>query len=808
MMLASSFEGLAMLASATDLLPGSPDRPDLDTIALLQMTIPAGVSLVVKLRVPPPECNHVVCRFIRKYVGSPVTYLMASGSPAGVTLGVALGEIVLTRNGCGNPTTRLTEVSLSHRVGPKPSTAFQVAVSVFVSNVRQSSDECDVTPPEDRLDFVGAFVFTAPATFTLSAAMVGVWKNAFGFDFVHIGNLAMSVTMDILTLSYPGFESSGTLQLGRNCFLPGSSSQLNPAASCVGGAVWYGYRVGLGGLVDSESFFRLELRGLTLLNVVKTFGSAEQVAAFEASGVPGWLANTGFPRVISGAGVEQYNPIVSYSTNPLGSTTITRHYLPGGLYLAGTFNFFGWEGSAEIAVNPRVGFTANVSTDALDLLGGALKLARSRNDPERGPDVQVQMTYGSAPPTLEARALVYVSFMGVSADVELFFNRSLIFFEATVSLWDAVGASVLVSASYTPGAALRTLGFRVRAELDLAFVERFVNATLQALDIAAEQANAAFDSANDDLQSARDDLEQAKHDDAEADAKVAELNERAKELTQEWAQRTQAQTSAEAVKAREKANYDRVARVFQEQQAQLRQKEGELAQRRNELQKAREAVNAMCAEYQCGKLAVTCWASKAACETEKAARQSKLQLYELAVIAAQKAVSVAAAALDQARKAADAALAIFNAAVRQVLQAAAAVSQSLQRLADNDALIKTWAGLKVVRNAAISVAQAATDVARSLVLRTQGIVNGVLLVVRKAVESDDEFIRIFKLGFDLDLMTASNSQRTLSVFARASLLGAEFEDYAFTIDFDNIPGAALALLKAAVPVINDIFVKQ
>ena len=84
------------------------------------MTIPSGVSVIVRMSIPPPRCNSTLCNFIRDNLGTPNVHLLAGIANGGVSMGIALGNMVLFKNSCNRPVFSLTEVSLLATVGRIP----------------------------------------------------------------------------------------------------------------------------------------------------------------------------------------------------------------------------------------------------------------------------------------------------------------------------------------------------------------------------------------------------------------------------------------------------------------------------------------------------------------------------------------------------------------------------------------------------------------------------------------------------------------------------------------------------------------
>ena len=830
--LASAIDGIALVLAGDNLSPGDPDIPELEVLENFGLDLPAGISVIIKMTLPPPACTNVVCDVIRNIFGSPDVYFLANGGPAGVTIGVSLGSIVLARNKCNEPKLELSEVSLVAVFGKRPAIKFQLGLAVHIDRVRQES--CSVTPPAERLDFFGALIVEPKGSLTLAAGMRGVWRRAFGFDFLHIANVALSVTGDSKTL-IGGFEVNAAMQLGRNCYFA-DRDQLDASAACVGAAIY----VGLDFDDPAHNFYRVELYGMTLRNIIRTFASEEDARTFEAN-IPAFMGDRiGFPSMGS-SNVREPNPVFSFCADPDGVTTLTGVDIPGGLYFKGRFEFLGVFGQAEILLNPKVRLMVDFEMSPLSLANGQIALQRSRSNSVDGPKFFMDVTYTKPRPSILANISAYVNIFGLERELVLIVDDERLYFLTYGNIFGLFSAELEVSATYA--GTLAEMGFSARGEIKQNFIRRVQETIQRVLTQARDEADRQLRAAEAALQAEDDKLENAKHDDEEADRAVAQLNAKAKELTAGLRKAAEEQASSDKIwrekqqLSREKdAAFDRAQQALSNAQGELQSARGSLADAENDVNQACRrrlrhdlasppglvAPTAGAMEHRRQRRWSCCsccsgWVSaitnvvevvvevivESACAIAKRVALAALAGLQGALWVAERALDVAKGALEVARLAAEAAITVMKAAELVARKAVAAAATALDFVVQNDLILKGWEAAKSVRNAALTVAQGLVRAARL-------VVSAVRITVKAGLDAASWLVGnlvpvdIRRVSFSLNLSAARIASSGFELSLDVSILNGAPQTFTLSVNLNDLWQLALTLAEEAFDGITDL----
>ena len=729
--LAGVFNGVGFVISLEDLPVGNPSRPDLVALEGFQTTIPSGVNAIIKMTVPPPNCQSKICSFLRANLCAtdgtcPNVFVVAGGTFTGATLGVSLGNFVLWENDCGHTVFSLSDVSLVGTLGTKPKVRFQVIFALDMAALRvddSSSSQCPAeAPTPDLLRFKGAVELLVTGDLRLEVALMGVWKNAFGWDFLHIGNLGLAVTFGVQPPWIVGFEVDGELQFGKRCY--NSDNTLSATAKCVGGTVSLGIDVTA---QNRDVFFSVGFSGLTLINLIDTFATDEQAASFRSS-VPQFIYDSGFEKVVEN-GVLVYNPQVSFASNPLGRTTVTGKFIPGGLRVFGSLNLFGWRAKADILVSPGTGLYIDCSMDPIKLLNGVIEVTRSEKDVLNGPTAFVDINYRSLP---EVHIEGYASIFGIKNSILIVVNRTDMVFNIRGRLFGLYDAEVLIQAAYGSWA---SMSFRFYAKITSA-KEEIIRKIDEGFAKAREFSEKAFDSADESLKRAQQDVVLTDSDFREGDAGASRAAEAIDQWTREQANKAQEYASAENARQREETSSNTAKRAWEAAEQKLKDKQRELRESQQSIVDARKRVAAWldqnCGTYKdCSWYEVLCHAHNGAVLLCREVVPGFMSLAAGAVELAADAVALAESVVTATKATAIEAARLLTAAYNKAVKIGAELANIVADLKLGNVVKGLWEGVK-------NVAKGLSKIAAGVVSATRWLVDKVIIEEREVEEKLDE----------------------------------------------------------------------
>ncbi|XP_065839900.1 uncharacterized protein [Oscarella lobularis] len=406
-----------------------------------------------------PPCNDdPICNLIKPIVGDKsLEFTTTIADTNAFTVSATVSDITL-----GSGVT-LQSVGLELAVTATSEPTFGVA--------------CQLRLNKPALLFYGALRAIPTGELVAEFKMIGMWKRAFGLEWLSFGNVIMKVKF------FPGgpptaFELGGEVHIG-NVDRP--ERQLKAKAY-----------VGVDMTNPQNNYFYASINGVTLEKVLHAFGIDVNLIS------P--LRNTGFPK-----GLE-----VSYSA--IGRT-VAGINIPMGFKLKGTLNILGLEVNADILVDPSRGIDVQMAMSPIVLANGAFKMLASESERDRGPSLRAKIQV--QPLLIDLRATGYVELFGfLRASAELRITNSQYLMTVTASFF-GFPATLTIYAAY---GALKQASFGVEGELSAewlnklesgveAAVKKGADEASQMLSAAQEkvdQAKAVFDSTSKKLKDARD----------------------------------------------------------------------------------------------------------------------------------------------------------------------------------------------------------------------------------------------------------------------------------------------------------------
>ena len=403
--------------------------------ALSKIPLRRGLSIVAVFSFPADCLGDSFCEFAKGALGSSasmqiaatITSLRQFSFSAGVN-NIELGAGLV-----------LSEAALEFAIGTETYVGIRATLTL--------SD-----PP---LSFTG-WVRAGIQGLELGMTMTGIWKRAFGIDFLAFGNGIISITLKP-GIPVPGIELGGEVRVG----------QLDSGREII--AKVY---LGIDPTMPRRNYFYGSVNKLTIGSVLEAFNIDLTL--------PQCLANSGLPN-----GLEVSFALEARELIPSGIV------IPQGFVLNGTIDILGWRLKAYINIGLPRGIKVDIRMDPLTIGGGVLKLYKSKAESSVGPLLVADVT--ASPPKVNVTAAGYVSLFFGMIEAEIFLqitNTQFLFFIRTrFFLFDAL---LKIYASY---GSLQDASFRVYGLLSTAWMEELARQVCATIDRAAKAATDAIDRA-------------------------------------------------------------------------------------------------------------------------------------------------------------------------------------------------------------------------------------------------------------------------------------------------------------------------
>ena len=311
----------------------------------------------------------------------------------------------------------------------------------------------------------------------LEGSMSGCWYNAFRNTYLTICHLSLSMTIIPIPLPLSGLEYGGRIEVGKQ--------------SCGHVLTAEGY-VGVNVINPSENYFYADVGPVTFQKFFDAFCINVNL--------PKPLGDSGFPNGFK----------ISFSL--LGrELPHARIIIPSGYRLRGTLNFLGLEAYANIYIQLPTRINVEIRLPPL-IIGGVLKMYKSRSDTTAGPYCNVDITT-KRPPKVEAS--VFVKVFGISIETKLLITSSKYQLEITGKFLKLFEARLVIAAQYSKS--ITKGSFLVEGWFKNDLFDKVAKMVRDALSKSANEADrhiknaqnkinlekAKFDSANAKLESAK-----------------------------------------------------------------------------------------------------------------------------------------------------------------------------------------------------------------------------------------------------------------------------------------------------------------
>ena len=339
---------------------------------------------------------------------------------------------------------------------------------------------CRLRIDNPSLVFSGAFRAIPSGELEAEMTMDGLWKRAFGLDWLTVGNLLFSIKF------YPGvaptaFQIGGEIHVG----IPGR--QLKGAAY-----------VGIDVTNPKNNYFYMWINKVTIGSVMNAFGIR--------CTLPKPLREMGFVN-----GLE-----VSYAV--FEKKLPGGRVVPAGMKLKGGVSIFGFRINADIHVNPSKFIKIDLDMSPLNLAGGMFKMYAHPDQKSRGPFMKADIS--ANPPKAIIHASGYVELFGfLKLGATLKINEREYIMEIR-TVFFLFPAYLRVHASY---GSLRTASFAVYGELSMQWLKDLVDKVTGIIKRGADGATRKISEAQNKVNRARAPLDDAQRKLRSAQNKVNSL---------------------------------------------------------------------------------------------------------------------------------------------------------------------------------------------------------------------------------------------------------------------------------------------
>lgn len=435
---------------------------------LSKVPINRGLSVVGVFMFPSDCRGDNFCDFMKGVLGSGATMQLRStiSSVKQFTFAATVNDIQLGKG------LVLSDAGLEFKIGVE--TSIGLVASLRLDN-----------PP---ITFQGALRVGLQGL-ELEMTMVGIWKKAFGIDWLAFGNAQLAIALKPGVPVF-GFAIGGELRLGK----------LDSGKEII-----IAVYLGIDPILPRRNYFYGSVNRASIGALLEAFDWSLEL--------PKVLKESGFPKGL----------FVSFAFDHI---EVPGHVIPAGFRLNGTLNILGFTVSCDIVIDIPRRIKIDIHMSPLNLAGGLLKLYKSRSDSSSGPmfyaDIKILPV-----PSVVVKASGYSSLVGImQSETTLEISNT----EFKLELWGRFflfDATLRVHATY---GSLETAAFSVYGLLSTAWMEELEKRVVSQIDEAGKVAtaklteaqdkvrgaNAAYDAAVRTLQEKQRDVENAnrKFDDA------------------------------------------------------------------------------------------------------------------------------------------------------------------------------------------------------------------------------------------------------------------------------------------------------
>ena len=414
---------------------------------LSSIPVRRGVSLAAVFTFPQ-TCADTFCEFAKAALGSGASLQLTATvtSPRQFSLLAAVSDIQL---GSG--------LTLKHS-----GLEFAIGVETYVGITGSLSL---VTPP---VSFTGA-VRAGLQGLELSMTMNGLWKRAFGLNWLAFGNGILSIAIKP-GIPLFGFQIGGEIRIG----------DLDS-----GREIKAKVYLEVDPLYPRRNYFYGSINSASIGAILNAFGVSVSL--------PSVLSQSGFPHGLKTS--------FAFDDIDLPGDLV----IPRGFRLNGTVNILGYTLKALIEISMPSGIKINIRMAPLHLAGGLIKMYASSSDSSSGPYLVADLKTLPSP-SINVTASGYIDFLGMikrQAFLQITNTQYIFWIHGRFFLFDAL---LRVHASY---GSLETAAFGVYGRLSTAWMTGISNKVKGIIDKGARDATRKISNAQSAVSSKQRDYDNA-----------------------------------------------------------------------------------------------------------------------------------------------------------------------------------------------------------------------------------------------------------------------------------------------------------
>ena len=421
------------LSCAFVISPKSIEGVSLQGALLGDVPVEKGLTIVAFFQFPQNCEGNQFCEFMKNAIGANATMRLRStiSSFSQFTFAAGVANIKL-----GDGLT-LSEAGIEFKIGSENSIGLVATLKLV----------------EPKLTFKGA-IRLGTEGLVMEMSMEGIWKNAFGIEWLAFGNVHIKVAIKPGVV--PGLALGGEIQIGKIdsgneivCKAHAGFDPINPANN-----YFYGF-----------------INKLTIGAILAAFD--------KTATLPRALRESGFPT-----GLE-----ASYSLTEREVPGVT---IPAGFRLKGSINIVGYTLSCDIAIDLPKLIKIDIKSSSLRLANGLLIMSRSVEELDKGPMFYANIKFLPSP-SVELKAAGYVNVadvLGSGGYLEFSSSQFEVRLYGRFFLFDA---SLRVYANY---GSLANASFAVAGSLSTAWMAKLEQEVKETIDAAGRKADALFQNAS------------------------------------------------------------------------------------------------------------------------------------------------------------------------------------------------------------------------------------------------------------------------------------------------------------------------
>ncbi|XP_078704017.1 uncharacterized protein LOC144929017 [Branchiostoma floridae x Branchiostoma belcheri] len=417
---------------------------------LADVNINQGVSLAASFSLPTDCGQDLFCKVVKKLLGADIELKLLA------TLTTA--SDLYMKAVVGTPVTLADGIEMRD-VG------FEIEVGTSNNAIGITGSLEFETPPVTLRGGIGA----SQSGGYLKMSTEGMWNEAFGLDFLAIGDIVFELSITPEPTVIASLEFGGRAIVGY---------QNNPSAIPIEGSAY----IGVNKIDPRQNYCSGSITALTIPAILRAFGQTFQL--------PSFLEEIGFPD-----GVD-------FSFSAIERALPNGVTIPQGFFFSGTLQILSFSVSADLKLD-STSLYVEVTVDPFDIGNGLIQISGSGS--ETGPILKVDISWIP----IHAELLIdgSVTVLGIHASTTISMDASRTYFAIAGNFLNMFSASLEIEASY---GSLREAEFSATGTFKNDLFSTLRDRVEGFLDNLVNEANEALGSAQSDVHKAHEDCDAAR----------------------------------------------------------------------------------------------------------------------------------------------------------------------------------------------------------------------------------------------------------------------------------------------------------